>query len=129
MVVALNSGSYGTAGAADVKNCVATVRFDATELSTTALRNFYAAGLKVILLFAGPYTTKWRQRHQRRFWVTNALNYYKGQLHARQHALRGSAERAGWDLVLGSECNQYHQRHRLPESIAADACRLPTGLW
>ncbi len=48
MIIGINSGAFGTAGAADVKACVGSARLSVTELSITTFQNHWNAGIKVV---------------------------------------------------------------------------------
>jgi hypothetical protein len=75
LTVALDAGNYGMEGAEDVHGAVGTVRFD-TELGAGALKNFQSAGLKIDMLFAGPYNGGGVCALDPDKWVAEALSFY-----------------------------------------------------
>jgi Glycosyl hydrolase catalytic core len=76
MIVGLNAGSFGTAGAADVKNAVGWVRLD-SSVGGSAAQTFERAGVKVDLDFSGPYTSGGVSALDAGSWVSNTLSFYK----------------------------------------------------
>ncbi len=76
MVVGLDAGNYGSEGATEVAGAVNTVRYD-TERGTSALAAYKKAGLKVQLLFAGPYNTGGVCALNAGSWASDTLAYYK----------------------------------------------------
>jgi hypothetical protein len=75
MIVGLNAGSFGTSGAADVKNVVSYVRLD-SSVGGSAVRTFANAGVKVDVDFSGPYTSGGVAALNAASWVSNALSFY-----------------------------------------------------
>lgn len=76
MIVGLDAGNYGTAGAADVRGAVNTVRYE-TELGVSALENFKKAGLRIQMNFSGPYNSGGVCALNATTWVADALAFYK----------------------------------------------------
>lgn len=75
MIVGLNAGNYGSAGLADVRNAVSTVRLDSSVGSST-FRSFASSGARILVDFSGPYTQSGASAIDAASWVTNALNFY-----------------------------------------------------
>jgi hypothetical protein len=76
MIVGLDAGNYGTSGAADVHGAVNTVRYD-TERGVTALENFKKAGLRIQMVFPGPYSSGGVCALNAAAWATETLAFYK----------------------------------------------------
>lgn len=104
MIVGLDSGSYGPAGAADVRGAVETVRFD-TERGVSTLENFEKAGLKINMLFAGPYNSGGVCALNATTWVANALSYYKAHTNPTQTPIVEALNEPGGTWFWGSSAN------------------------
>lgn len=76
MLVGLDAGNYGSGGATEVAGAVNTVRYD-TERGTSALAAYKKAGLKVQLLFPGPYDTGGVCALDAGSWASDTLGYYR----------------------------------------------------
>lgn len=76
MIVGLDAGNYGSAGAADVRGAVNTVRFD-RDLGASALENFKKAGLRIQMLFPGDYNSGGVCSINASTWVSETLSFYK----------------------------------------------------
>jgi hypothetical protein len=76
MIVGLNAGSFGSSGAADVKNAVGYVRLD-SSVGGSAVRTFENAGVKVDLDFSGPYSSGGVAALDAGSWVASALSFYR----------------------------------------------------
>jgi hypothetical protein len=77
VIIGINSGSFGTAGAADVKACVGSARLSQTELPLATFQNHWNAGIKIMVDFAGPFNSGGVQAMNAQSYATNALNWYK----------------------------------------------------
>ena len=104
MIVGLDSGSYGATGAADVKGAVGTVRFD-TERGVTTLENFQKAGLKINMLFPGPYNSGGVCALNATTWVSNALSYYKAHTTPTQTPIIEALNEPGGSWFWGPNAN------------------------
>ena len=76
MIVGLDAGNYGTSGATDVRGAVNTVRYD-TERGVSGLEAFKKAGLRIQLLFPGPYNSGGVCALNASAWAAETLAYYK----------------------------------------------------
>jgi YD repeat-containing protein len=83
MIVGLDGGNYGTSGAADVSGAVNTVRYD-TERGATGLENFKKAGLRIQMLFPGPYNSGGVCALNATAWATETLAFYKANTNPTQ---------------------------------------------
>jgi hypothetical protein len=101
MIVGLDSGSYGSDGAADVKGAVNTVRFD-TERGVATLNNFKNAGLKINMLFAGPYNSGGVCALNATSWVAETLSYYKTNTNPSQTPIIEALNEPGGTWFWGS---------------------------
>ncbi len=75
MAVGLNAGNYGMQGVRDVKHAVRLVRLE-HSVGVAAVRNYANHGVKVDLLFSGPYTSAGVGAVNPQAWVANALGFY-----------------------------------------------------
>lgn len=75
MAVGLNAGNFGMRGVADVKHAVRLVRLE-HSVGVGAVRAYANSGVKVDLLFSGPYTSAGVGAVNPQAWVANALGFY-----------------------------------------------------
>lgn len=101
MIVGLDSGSYGSEGAQEVRNAVNTVRFD-TERGITTLENFKRAGLRINMLFSGPYNTGGVCALNATAWASETLSYYKANTNPTQTPIIEALNEPGGTWFWGS---------------------------
>lgn len=105
MIVGVVGGSWGTAGAADVKSIVNYVRLDQNELSLTTFQNHWNAGLKICVLFAGPYNSGGVQAINRSSWISGVLSWYKAHTNPTQSPLVEILNEPGGSWFWGGSAN------------------------
>jgi hypothetical protein len=101
MIVGLDAGSYGASGAADVRSAVNTVRYDA-ERGVTALENFKNAGLRIQMLFPGPYNSGGVCTLNASAWATETLAFYKANTNPTQTPVIEALNEPGGTWFWGS---------------------------
>lgn len=101
MIVGLDAGNYGTSGAADVRGAVNTVRYDA-ERGVTALENFKKAGLRIQMLFPGPYNSGGVCALNASAWATETLAFYKANTSPTQTPVIEALNEPGGSWFWGS---------------------------
>jgi hypothetical protein len=79
MAVALNANWAGDEAAADVSKAVSLARYE-TEIGTEMLEGLLAAGLKVHLVFAGPYNEGGVSALDPDEWVADTLAFYEANV-------------------------------------------------
>jgi hypothetical protein len=77
MLVGLNAAEIGTAGAHRVASIVGFDRVDVNEGQSAS--DFTSLGVKVDLLFSGPYNTSGVSALNQNSWVSNAVNTFQSQ--------------------------------------------------
>jgi len=75
MIVGLNAGNFGTAGLADVRRAVRSVRLDRNVGSNT-FRSYGRSGAKIVANFSGPYTQAGLGALNPAAWVAQTLGFY-----------------------------------------------------
>lgn len=75
MIVGLNTGNFGTGGAADTAGAVKYVRIDNT--ATAPVSSYAAVGVKVDVDFHGPYNTGGVSAIDANSWAAQALQWYQ----------------------------------------------------
>lgn len=101
MIVGLDAGNYGTSGAADVRGAVNTVRYD-SERGVTALENFKKAGLRIQMLFPGPYNSGGVCALNASAWATETLAFYKANTNPTQTPVIEALNEPGGSWFWGS---------------------------
>jgi hypothetical protein len=101
MIVGLDAGNYGNSGAADVRGAVNTVRYD-SERGVTALENFKKAGLRIQMLFPGPYNSGGVCALNASAWATETLAFYKANTNPTQTPVIEALNEPGGTWFWGS---------------------------
>jgi hypothetical protein len=83
MIVGLDAGNYGASGATDVRGAVNTVRYD-TERGVSGVESFKKAGLRIQMLFPGPYNSGGVCALNATSWASETLAYYKANTNPTQ---------------------------------------------
>jgi hypothetical protein len=104
MIVGLDAGSYGSAGAADVRGAVNTVRYD-SERGLSALENFKKAGLRIQMNFSGPYNSGGVCALNADAWVAENLAFYKANTSPTQTPVIEALNEPGGTWFWGSNAN------------------------
>lgn len=104
MIVGLDAGNYGTSGAADVRDAVNTVRYD-SERGVTALENFKKAGLRIQMLFPGPYDKGGVCALNAAAWAAETLAFYKANTNPTQTPVIEALNEPGGTWFWGSNAN------------------------
>jgi hypothetical protein len=102
LTVALDAGNYGMEGAEDVAGAVGTVRFD-SELGAAALKNFQNAGLRIDMLFSGPYEEGGVCALDADRWVAEQLAFYTANTTPAQTPVVEALNEPGGTWFWGSE--------------------------
>ena len=75
MVVGLNSGSWGVAGAQDIASGLSAVRWDSS--SGEPLSDYTSQGLKADIAFSGPYSSSGVSSIDASSWASSAISWYQ----------------------------------------------------
>ena len=122
MIVGLDAGNYGSSGATDVHGAVNTVRYD-TERGVSGLEAFKKAGLRIQLLFPGPYNSGGVCALDASAWASETLSYYKTNTNPTQTpAIEALNEPAGtwfWGPNAESSANAVCYRNLLKKTHEA----------
>ncbi|HVY96334.1 MAG TPA: Ig-like domain-containing protein [Solirubrobacterales bacterium] len=101
MIVGLDSGNYGSGAASDVRNAVNTVRYD-VERGVSTLENFKKAGLRIQMLFPGPYNSGGVCALNASNWVSETLSFYKANTNPTQTPIVEALNEPGGSWFWGS---------------------------
>jgi Glycosyl hydrolase catalytic core len=104
MIVGLYAGNYGSSGAADVRGAVNTVRYD-SERGVSALENFKKAGLRIQMLFPGPYNSGGVCALNANAWASETLAFYKANTNPTQTPIVEALNEPGGTWFWGSNAN------------------------
>jgi hypothetical protein len=122
MIVGLDAGNYGTSGATDVRGAVNTVRYD-TERGVSGLESFKRAGLRIQMLFPGPYNSGGVCALNATSWASETLAYYKANTNPTQTpAIEALNEPGGtwfWGANAESSANAVCYRNLLKKTHEA----------
>ena len=122
MIVGLDAGNYGTSGATDVRGAVNTVRYD-TERGISGLESFKKAGLRIQMLFPGPYNSGGVCALNATSWANETLAYYKANTNPTQTpAIEALNEPGGtwfWGANAESSANAVCYRNLLKKTHEA----------
>ncbi|HXS47074.1 MAG TPA: glycosyl hydrolase, partial [Solirubrobacterales bacterium] len=100
----LDAGNYGSSGAVDVRGAVNTVRYD-SERGVTALENFKKAGLRIQMVFPGPYNSGGVCALNAAAWVADTLAFYKANTNPTQTPIIEALNEPGGSWFWGSNAN------------------------
>ena len=75
MVVGLNSGSWGVAGAQDIASGLSAIRWDSS--SGEPLSDYTSQGLKADIAFPGPYSSSGVSAIDAGSWASSAISWYQ----------------------------------------------------
>jgi hypothetical protein len=101
MIVGLDAGNYGSSGATDVRGVVNTVRYD-TERGVSGLESFKKAGLRIQMLFPGPYNSGGVCALNASSWASETLAYYKANTNPTQTPVIEALNEPGGTWFWGS---------------------------